>query len=152
MSRYLILLAVAAIAVVGAVQPAVSSTDSKTKKFNRTAVVDSARNVDNPPSGDSQGDILVFTQKIFRDSSEQKKVGTDQVYCVRTIAGEARVCTGIFFLPRGTLTITGPESSTSAHSLAITGGTEHWRGARGEIVLRPHGPVVDRMTFHIELG
>jgi allene oxide cyclase len=148
MSRYLIVLAVAAIAVVGAAHPAVSSTDSKTKKFNRKAVVDSAKNVDNPPSGDSQGDILVFTQKIFRES---RKVGTDQVYCVRTIAGEARVCNGIIFLPRGTLTITGSES-TSVHSLAITGGTEHWRGARGEIVLRPRGPLVDRMKFYIELG
>jgi len=152
MSRYVIVLAVAAIAVVGVVQPAVSSTDSKTKKFKRTAIVDSAKNVDNPPSGDSQGDILVFTQKLFRHSPQRKKVGTDQVYCVRTIAGEARVCTGIFFLPRGTLTITGPESSASVHSLAITGGTEHWRGAGGEIVLRPQSPLIDRMTFHIELG
>ena len=155
MSRYLTVLAIAAVAVIGVVQPAASSTDSNrqpvTKTFKRTAVVDSATNVDNPPAGDSQGDIIVFTQKLYRDSSQQDKIGSDQAYCVRTIAGKARVCTGIFYVKGGTITITGPES-TGVHSLAITGGTGDWRGARGEIVLRPHGPVVDHMTFHVELG
>ena len=156
MSRNLTVLAIAAVAVIGVVQPAASSTDSNrhpvTKTFKRTAVVNSATNVDNPPSGDSQGDIIVFTQKLYRDSSQQDKVGSDQAYCVRTIVGKARVCTGIFYLKGGTITITGPESSASVHSLAITGGTGDWRGASGEIVLRSHGPIVDHMTFHVELG
>ena len=155
MSRYLTILAIAVVAVIGIVQTAASSTASKhpvTKTFKATAVIDSATNVDNPPAGDSQGDIIVFTQKLYRDSSQKTKIGSDQAYCVRTIAGKARVCTGIFYLRGGTVTITGPESSTKVHSLAITGGTGDWRGAGGEIVLRPHGPVVDRMTFHVELG
>jgi allene oxide cyclase len=158
MSRYLIVLAVAAVAVavIGVVQPAASATQPKSssvtkKKFKATAVVNSATNVDNPPSGDSQGDIIVFTQRLYRDSSQQDKIGSDQAYCVRTIAGKARVCTAIFYLRGGTITITGPES-TEVHSLAITGGTGTWRGARGEIVLRPNGPVIDHMTFHVELG
>src|SRR5436190_19833988 len=156
MPRYLTVLAIAAVAAIAVAQTAASSTQSNkravTKTFKATAVIDSATNVDNPPAGDSQGDIIVFTQKLYRDSSQKTKIGSDQAYCVRTIAGKARVCTGLFYLRGGTVTITGPESSTKVHSLAITGGTGDWRGARGEIVLRPHGPVVDRMTFHVELG
>lgn len=119
--------------------------------FTAVAFVDSARDVDNPPTGDSQGDMIVFTQKLFTDATQEEQIGTDQVYCIRTVPGSARICTGIFYLRGGTITIIGPES-VAPHSLAITGGTGSWRGARGEIALVPNGELEDQMTFHVELG
>jgi hypothetical protein len=116
--------------------------------FHATAVVDSATNVDNPPAGDTQGDTIVFTQKLYRTPARKTIIGTDQAYCVRTIPGKARVCTGIFYLKGGQITIIGPESE-KRHALAITGGTGAWSGARGQVVLKPNGPIVDQMTFTI---
>ena len=113
-----------------------------------TAVVDSATNVDNPPAGDSQGDIIAFTQKLYATAARKTAIGHDEVYCVRTIAGKSRVCTGIFYLEHGQITTTGPES-VKPHALAITGGSGKWQGASGEVDLRPQGEIVDHMTFHI---
>jgi len=114
----------------------------------RLCGVDSGTNVDNDPHGDSQGDILTFTQTLYTDSSKTKAIGTDEVYCVRTIVNVSRVCTGIISIKGGELMITGRES-LQKHSLSITGGTGKWRDARGEIVLVPASVVADQMTFKI---
>src|SRR5258706_204295 len=78
---------------------------SHTETFEAVAFVDSATDVDNPPSGDSQGDIITFTQNLFSDTTKERQVGTDEVYCLRTISGTSRVCTGLFYLPGGTIAI-----------------------------------------------
>jgi allene oxide cyclase len=138
----------AAIAATALASAGTTASKSKTTTFKAVAVVDSGTPVDNPPSGDSAGDILAFTQKLYTTPAMTKMVGRDEVYCVRTVPGTGRVCTGIFYLKGGQITITGPES-LKLHSLAITGGTGKWRGASGEVVLRPKTPVRDDMTFHV---
>jgi hypothetical protein len=125
-----------------------TSPARRTTILHATAVVDSATSVDNPPPGDSQGDILVFTQKLYATPARKAIIGHDEAFCVRTVVGKSRVCTGIFYLNSGQITITGPES-VKPHALAITGGTGTWQGASGEVDLRPHGPIIDQMTFHI---
>src|SRR2546430_10018304 len=69
--------------------------------------VSSAHVVDNPPAGDSQGDVIVFTEDIF-DATGNRKVGTDQAYCVTTTARVVTECTGSFSLPGGRIDIEGP--------------------------------------------
>lgn len=138
------------LAVTRAASDAQSATQRPhTETFEAVAIVDSARGVDNPPPGDSQGDIITFTQKLFTNATQEHMIGTDEAYCIRTVPDTSRVCTGIFYLRNGTITITGPES-VEPHSLAITGGTGRWRGARGEIALVPNGELEDHMTFHVE--
>lgn len=120
----------------------------KVKTFEAVGVVDSFNAVDNEPEGDSLGDTLAFTQKLYTDETKTKQIGTDEAYCVRTVPGVRRLCTGIFYLKGGTITIAGPESA-GIHSLAITGGTGKWFGARGEVVLNSIDPITDEMKFRV---
>lgn len=151
----ILLLSLTSLALVGGAASQAGGYTTKagpvTKTFKATATVSSAAYNDVSPAGESLGDITTFTQNLYKDAAMTQKIATDEVYCVRTIVGKSQVCTGIFHLHRGNITIIGPESITSVHSLAITGGTGKWRGASGEIVLKPISPVTDRMTFHIEL-
>ena len=151
MNRVLyILVAILAAVLVAAPVAGAGKHKPKTKKFSVYAMVDSAAIDDRDPQGDSQGDMITFTQKLFTDSSMTTQIGSDEVFCVRTIVGASRVCTGIFSLKGGEIMITGRES-LAKHSLAITGGTGKYRNARGEIVLEPVSVVADQMSFKITL-
>ncbi len=143
----IVVVAVAALAVAAPTAGA-GKHKPKTKKFSAYALVDSATFDDRDPQGDSQGDMITFTQKLFTDSSMTTQIGSDEVFCVRTIVGASRVCTGIFTLKGGEIMITGRES-LAKHSLAITGGTGKYRNARGEIVLEPASIAADQMTFKV---
>jgi allene oxide cyclase len=142
-------LALAALLIVGATTVGAKPKWHK-KTFDAYAVVDSAGFVDNGPEGNSLGDTLVATQKLYKDETMSRQIGTDEFYCVRTVAdaASAGLCTGIFYLRGGQITITGPEG-LGLHSLAITGGTGKWRGVRGEVVLNSQTPASDQMTFHV---
>jgi allene oxide cyclase len=120
----------------------------KVKTIEAFAVVDSATVTDHDPAGESQGDTIVFTQKLYSDQTKSRQIGTDEAFCVRTVVGEHQLCTGIFYLNGGSITITGPETS-GVHSLAITGGTGRFLGARGEVVLNSIDPVSDLVKFRI---
>jgi allene oxide cyclase len=149
MSRVLYVLAAVVAALLFTSQAAEAGKQKpKVKKFSAYAVVDSATFVDNDPAGDSQGDLLAFTQKLWADESQTRQIGSDEVYCVRTIVGASRVCTGIITVKGGELMITGRES-LERHSLAITGGTGKWRNARGEVILEPASAIADQMTFKV---
>jgi allene oxide cyclase len=120
----------------------------KVKTIEAFAVVDSAFPTDVGPAGESLGDTLVFTQKLYSDQTKSKQIGTDEAFCVRTVVGAHQLCTGIFYLPGGSITITGPETS-GVHSLVITGGTGKYLGARGEVVLNSIDPISDLVKFRI---
>ena len=47
---------------------------------------------DTGASGDSVGDVLTFANDVF-DPSDTNKVGTDQGYCLRVVAGASYECT-----------------------------------------------------------
>jgi Allene oxide cyclase len=85
---------------------------------------------DTGASGDSAGDLLTFANPIF-DASDTKQVGTDQGYCVRTIAGAAWECHLTFFLARGQIVVEGPYYDAHGSTVAITGGTGRYRNAGG---------------------
>ena len=68
------------------------------------------------------GDILTFANDVF-DKSNKTKVGSDQGYCVRVIAGESWECVWTTFFTRGQITVEGPFYDTKDSVLAITGGT-----------------------------
>jgi hypothetical protein len=110
------------------------------------AVVDSFHQVDNAPEGDTQGDVLVFTQKLTDASGKQ--IGTADAYCVRTAPGRVRECQGTFFLPKGQVFVSGPDpDNVKRHALAITGGTKAYTDARGHVTLDHKSAVEDGDTF-----
>ena len=90
---------------------------------------------DTGKKGDSAGDVLTFANAVF-DQADKKKVGTDNGFCVRTVAGAAYECWWTIFLARGQITVEGPFYDKKNGVLAITGGTGAYAGARGWMELK----------------
>lgn len=89
---------------------------------------------DNAPPGDSVGDILTFANALF-DESNTRQVGTNQGFCVRVVVGQSYECMWTAFFEEGQLTVEGPFFDTKGSTLAITGGTGDFEGARGQMEL-----------------
>jgi allene oxide cyclase len=90
---------------------------------------------DTGAAGDSVGDILTFANEVF-DANDAAKVGTDNGYCLRTVKGAAYECNWTALLPGGQITVEGPFLDAANSTLAITGGTGRYRGARGTMDLQ----------------
>ena len=90
---------------------------------------------DTGAQGDSAGDMLTFANEVF-DAKDAKKVGTDQGYCIRTVAGKSYECNWTTFLPGGQITVEGPFFDARNSTLAVTGGTGRYRRARGTVALQ----------------
>ena len=69
------------------------------------------------------------------DAANAQKVGTDQGYCLRVVAGASYECTWTTFLPGGQIVVAGPFYDAKDSTLAITGGTGRYRNARGTMDL-----------------
>jgi hypothetical protein len=101
---------------------------------------------DNAPAGDSVGDILTFANPLF-DEQNATQVGTNQGYCVRVVAGQAWECFWTAFFNEGQLSVEGPFFDTKGSTLAITGGTGDFRGARGQMQLEFRNPQGTEFDF-----
>jgi allene oxide cyclase len=104
---------------------------------------------DTGASGDSAGDVLTFANDVF-NAKDTKKVGTDQGYCIRVVAGASYECNFTTLLTAGQITVEGPFYDAKDSTLAITGGTGRYRGARGtmELHARDNGTKY-AFVFHI---
>ena len=84
--------------------------------------------------GDSAGDILTFANEVF-DKDNANKVGSDNGWCVRTVAGKAWECIWTTTLAEGQITVEGPFYDTADSVLAVTGGTGEYAEASGSLAL-----------------
>ena len=99
--------------------------------------------------GDSAGDILTFANQIF-DKADKHKVGTDQGYCVRVVAGASYECTWTNLLKGGHIVVQGPFYDKKDSTLAITGGTGIYARARGTMHLHAlNGGAKYAFTFNV---
>ena len=101
-------------------------------------------------TGDSAGNILTFANEVF-NSSNTKKAGTDQGYCVRIEVGKSWECNWTTFLPGGQITVEGPFLDTGDSTLAITGGTGAYRNVRGSMDLKYRNPAGTEFDFVFNL-
>lgn len=90
--------------------------------------------VDLTTSGDSTGDLLTFHNGLF-DEANANVVGSDQGDCVRIEVGVSWECRWVNVLDGGSITVEGPFFDAKGSTLAITGGTGLYRGARGSMRL-----------------
>jgi allene oxide cyclase len=105
---------------------------------------------DTGAAGDTVGDVLTFANDVF-DASNAQKVGTDQGYCIRVVAGTSYECTWTTFLPGGQVVVAGPFYDAKDSTLAITGGTGRYRNARGTMDLQSrNGGTEFAFVFHVE--
>lgn len=84
--------------------------------------------------GDSAGDLLTFANEIY-DAGNEKKIGTDNGWCIRTVPGKAWECFWTISLPEGQITVQGPFYDASDSVLAVTGGTGSYTRVRGQMTL-----------------
>lgn len=100
--------------------------------------------------GDSVGDLLTFANPVF-DSANKTRVGSDQGYCVRVIAGKSWECFWTLRLEDGQITVEGPFYDTGDSVMAVTGGTGKYAGAKGSMKLHPRDAKGSSYDFVYEL-
>lgn len=84
--------------------------------------------------GDSAGDVLTFSNEIY-DKANKTKIGSDNGYCVRIVAGKSWECIWTLSLEKGQLTVEGPFLDAGDSMLSITGGSGMYANARGDMHL-----------------
>ena len=99
---------------------------------------------------DSAGDLLTFANPVF-DAANAKQVGTDQGYCVRTVAGKAWECWWTLMLADGQITVQGPFLDAGDSVMAITGGTGKYSTARGQMKLHARNDKGTEYDFVYEI-
>jgi len=99
---------------------------------------------------DSVGDLLVFANKVY-DAANKIEVGSDQGYCVRTVAGKSWECFWTLILTAGQITVEGPFMDSGDSLLAVTGGTGKYAGARGSLKLHPRDATPTGYDFVYDL-
>ena len=85
-------------------------------------------------TGDSAGDLLTFQNEIY-DDQNTKVLGSDNGWCIRTVAGKAWECFWTLSLDDGQITVEGPFLDGKDSVLAVTGGTGAYAGKTGEMKL-----------------
>ena len=94
------------------------------------------------------GDQLVFTDSLTRNGASY---GHNAIHCVIVVAADA-VCVGAFTLPGGQLTIAGDVGSINSNgpkTVAVTGGTGQYQGARGQLTVKDRSATVSVDTFRL---
>jgi allene oxide cyclase len=100
--------------------------------------------------GDSVGDLLTFANPVY-DSANKTRVGSDQGYCVRVIAGKSWECFWTLRLEDGQITVEGPFYDTGDSVMAVTGGTGRYAGAKGAMKLHPRDAKGSSYDFSYDL-
>jgi allene oxide cyclase len=125
-----------------------SDNSGKTITVVEHATTDATTDTGDP--GDTAGDVLTFANEVF-NAGDTAKVGTDQGYCIRVVKGTSYECNWTTFLPGGQVVVEGPFLDAANSTLAITGGTGRYRGARGTMDLRSlAGGTKFQFAFHIK--
>lgn len=110
--------------------------------------------IDASPPGDSVGDMRIFSNDLY-DEQNTGVVGADQGFCVRTLPGQRYECTWSNIFANGVIVTQGPgpdAAFTGAEAtLAVTGGTGEFVGARGEVTVKKLAGADHQFTFVFDL-
>lgn len=128
MTRFITVLAGLLLIASGPVAFAQDTTLKLVERATTDAVTDLGK------KGDSAGDLLTFANEVF-DESNAKRVGSDNGWCIRTVAGKAWECFWTLALADGQITVQGPFLDAGDSVLAITGGTGRYAGVSGDMNL-----------------
>jgi hypothetical protein len=99
--------------------------------------------------GPYPGDTATYSFKLFRDPGLTKSVGTAEYSCTFAFNKKA-FCTANYYLKSGAILASGPADFTSPRfQLALTGGTNTYLGASGQVASAPAGDNAHRLNFTI---
>jgi hypothetical protein len=125
-------------------------SSTTTIKLIEHAETDTVRHIGPAKEEDSVGDVLAFANPVF-DAENKKQEGTDNGTCVRTAAGKAWECIWTVTLSAGQLTVEGPFYDAKDSTLAITGGTDDYSDAHGQMQLHARNPEETEYDFTYEV-
>ncbi len=99
---------------------------------------------------DRFGNLLVFANPIY-DAANRIRVGRDQGFCVRVEVGRGWECFWTLLLKGGQITSEGPNLDHGDTTMAVTGGTGRYEGAKGSVRLHPRDAKGSAWDFTYEL-
>jgi hypothetical protein len=105
---------------------------------------------DTGAEGDSVGDLLTFANEIY-DEANENVIGSDNGYCVRTVAPGAWECNWTLTLEGGSITVEGPFLDSGDSVFAVTGGTGVYADASGQMTLTWRDEAGTEFNFIYEL-
>lgn len=146
--RCLVPLAVVSVAVL--LVACGDGSDSETISLVEHADTDTVRHIGPASEEDSVGDVLAFANPVF-DESNKEQVGTDNGQCIRTAAGKAWECIWTVSLDGGQITVEGPFYDGKDSTLAITGGTDEYDDASGQMQLHARNKEETEYDFTYEV-
>ena len=106
--------------------------------------------VDLGAKGDSVGDLLTFANPVY-DATNKTQLGSDQGYCVRVVVGKSWECFWTLILTGGQITVEGPFYDSGDSTLAVTGGTGKYAGAKGALKLHARDAKATAYDFTYDL-
>jgi allene oxide cyclase len=101
--------------------------------------------------GDSPGDIMTFANKVF-DAKNQRQVGSDSGFCIRTVVSEAYECNWTTFIDGGQITVEGPFYDAKDAVLAVIGGTGTYKNTSGQLKLHIRDAKATEIDFVFEIS
>jgi hypothetical protein len=88
--------------------------------------------------GRDAGSVELVRQRLYNPSVSEKAIGRATMMCTYFDARE-RNCTGTYFLPRGSLVVSGSIQSRLLYDIAVVGGTGLYDNARGTLTVTSTG-------------
>ena len=137
------------IAVIILALSAFSPGKQTTASFTVVEHADTDAVADTGEKGDTVGDVLTFANKVY-DEKNEKEIGTDNGYCLRTAVGSAWECNWTLTLADGSVVVEGPFYDTKDSVLAIIGGTGKYADARGSMKLHSRNDKGTEYDFSYE--
>jgi hypothetical protein len=143
-------IAVVALAV-GVVTPALGSSgdDDDQRTIRVVSVLEEEAFVDLGEEGESVGDQFVFTSRLLKGGEE---VGHDGVVCtITSLERQEAQCVATAWFDDGQITAQALVSfAEDPPAVPITGGSGKYKGAEGEIHIRPVSETKEVLIFRLE--
>ncbi len=97
-------------------------------------------------AGRGAGDTLLIRQLLYNKGIRKKAIGHADMVCTYT-GFRSRQCTGTYFLPKGTIVVSGSLRYREFFELAVVGGTSLYDNVRGSMTAtmytrRPHREIL----------
>jgi hypothetical protein len=93
------------------------------------------------------GDEALFSFKLYSDAAHKHQIGSASYSCTYNSAHKA-LCEADFELKNGAMFASGPaDFDTTTFTLAVSGGSGSYVGARGQVSSAPAAKDAHRLTF-----
>ncbi len=140
------LMAVAGVAALAASASGSGERATEAKTIRLEGEITAQQLVDNPPAGESAGDLGVFTENLSRAG---RRIGELTGSCVLIRPPAYFQCSAIAQLPEGDLALTANVAEGGRSKGAVTGGTGRYRRARGTFAAKPVAEGRERITIRV---